>query len=153
MSTYGLTMNASVIRDENRKYTVGVHLKDSLGMNVNKEGEDTSLGNLLDGVLSDVMEDEIKFRMGLDGKTKEDTDADDYVSIDEYDELIRENDALVDRIDELEAKLAEFYDHEPEPEPEKYSKQAVLDTSCKNVTKKPNADLEQAIADILKGTL
>lgn len=151
MSTYGLTMNASVIRDENRKYTVGVHLNDSLGMNVNKEGEDTSLDNLLDGVLSDVMEDAIKFRMGLDGKTKEDTDADDYVSIDEYDELIRENDALVDRIDELEAKLAELYDHEPEPE--KCSKQAVLDTSWKNVTKKPNADLEQAMADILKGML
>lgn len=151
MSTYGLTMNASVIRDENRKYTVGVHLEDSLGMNVNKEGEDTSFDNLLDGVLSDVMEEAIKFRMGLDGKTKEDTDADDYVSIDEYDELIRENDALVDRIDELEAKLAEFYDHEPEPK--KCSKQAVFDTSWKDVTKKPNVDLEQAIADILKGML
>lgn len=149
MSTYGLNMNASVIRDENRKYTVGVHLKDSLGMNVNKEGEDTSLDNLLDGVLSDVMEDVIKFRMGLENKTEEKVDEDDYISMSEYDELVRENDALVDRIDELEAKLAKFYDHNPEPE-ERTGK-ATVDTTWKTVTKK--ADLEQAIADILNGML
>lgn len=149
MSTYGLNMNASVIRDENRKYTVGVHLKDSLGMNVNKEGEDISLDNLLDGVLSDVMEDVIKFRMGLENKTEEKVDEDDYVSMSEYDELVRENDALVDRIDELEAKLAKFYDHNPEPEPEERAGKATVDTSWKTVTKKTNSDLEQAIANIL----
>ena len=151
MSTYGLNMNASVIRDENRKYTVGVHLKDSLGMNINKEGEDTSLDNLLDGILSDMIEDTVKFRMGLENKTEEKVDEDDYISMSEYDELVRENDALVDRIDELEAELAKFYDHNPEPE--ERTEKATVDTSWKTVTKKANSDLEQAIVNILNSML
>lgn len=153
MSTYGLNMNASVVRDENRKYTVGVHLKDSLGMNVNKEGEDTSLDNLLDGILSDVMEDAVKFRMGLENKTEEKFDEDDYISMSEYDELVRENDALVDRIDELEAKLAKFYDNNQKPEQKERTGKATVDTSWKTVKKKTNSDLEQAIVNILNSML
>lgn len=150
MSAYGLNMNASMIRDNDGKYTVGINLDDSNGMSINKEGEDSSLDNLLDKLLSNVLTDALKYRMELENDAEEELDEDDYVSVEEYEELVRENDALVDRIDELEAKLAKFYDT---PKMDENPKITTSDTQWKNVTKKSNPNLEQAIADILKNIL
>lgn len=108
MSAYGLNMNASMVRSKDGKYSCGLKLDDSTGLNVSKELSGDSLSDIMDSLLDDVMIDMCKHQVKLDDATEKEFDEDDFVSTEEYEELIRENDALVDRIDELEDKIAKY---------------------------------------------
>lgn len=134
MSAYGMNLNASIVRDVDGKYTCGIKMDDSAGLNVSSESTGDTLSDILEDVTKSLVADAMKQRAALEDEP--DIDDDDSVSIDEYQNLIDENDALVERIDELEAEIAKFKENKPCPCAEK--KTPVADTSGWKAVHKKN---------------